>query len=877
MHRALQLFNGVAAFFAPPMLRVRRFLASAKIPAVAAVMALSSLAIEASAANVYGAPALQALNIGGGSGTPVVAVTADFNNDGYPDVAILKNTGNGTGGLSIYTGDAIGNLTLAHDYGSLNLGVVSWGPAANVMTAADVNGDGKIDLVIADWAGVAVLLGVGDPSASFVAANPMRPPLSTTGANALSVIVTDINHDGKPDIVALVRNGSSHYVEILFGTGGGKFVSGISYDVGDAYHLAMAKVDADAEPDLMLTGYSSGGLGSSYFLMKGIGNGLFLPTTKVLDVQNTAGYGDDSQLVDLDGNGTIDLVMTSIFGGGVWWSKGNGDGTFSAPTRLYATGIPSNGGRDMGQTVIADVNGDGLLDVVSDGYVLLQQPNHSFVFNQHIGYSVTWMLVGLDINHDGRADVITAGPGAGQIAVFKTQTGAASKVTATGSPQSTVFSTAFAKPLSITVTDAANFAVPNVQVMFAVPFGVGVASATPYSGLTDAQGKVSYTPVANGVLGCYQVKGAVTGIAAPLTFDLCNTGANDLTAIAASDNQTTLVSTAFTNPLQVKLTNAANTPLPGVMVTFTAPGSWSSATLSATTAVTDASGIASVSATANAFSGSYNVVATAPGATPTAIKLSNSSPAGSATSLNVDANTPQWAYVTKPFSGPIIVNVNDFWGNPVAGATVVFQLTPDAQTGATATFSALTAVSNAAGKAQVSATANGLVGHYFMKVSIQGSPAASPKTFSLNNYADLPAFMALTSGNPQSTDVNTSFAQKLRVKVTNSSNAATPQVRVYFVASGGATLSSVSALADANGFAEVTATADNTVGSYQVGAIVYDTSTEAPIMQLFSLTNTAPAVPSGVAGIPTLSEWGLIVLSGLLAFGSFVSLRRQHR
>jgi hypothetical protein len=81
------------------------------------------------------------------------------------------------------------------------------------------------------------------------------------------------------------------------------------------------------------------------------------------------------------------------------------------------------------------------------------------------------------------------------------------------------------------------------------------------------------------------------------------------------------------------------------------------------------------------------------------------------------------------------------------------------------------------------------------------------------------------------------------VKVTDSLNAATPQVRVYFTTNGNATLAPSSALADANGFAEVTATANGVVGSYQVGAIVFDTSTEAPITQLFNLTNLA-AIPT---------------------------------
>lgn len=99
--------------------------------------------------------------------------------------------------------------------------------------------------------------------------------------------------------------------------------------------------------------------------------------------------------------------------------------------------------------------------------------------------------------------------------------------------------------------------------------------------------------------------------------------------------------------------------------------------------------------------------------------------------------------------------------------------------------------------------------------------------------------MTLVSNTPQSTTVNTSFAQKVRVKVIAFDNSVTQQVRVHFLATGGAVLPAASALADANGIAEVTATADAKVGAYQVTAIVYDTVLEHSITQTFNLTNTA--------------------------------------
>ncbi len=817
---------------------------------------LSLLALDASAAAVYGPAGVQPANIGSG-GAPYVATTADFNNDGYRDVAVIKNNNDEHGSLAIYTSNPIGNLTLSHDYGIFNF------KNPNGITAADVNGDGIIDLIVTDDIGVSVLLGVGDGSATFVAASPQRLAFAEANGHAYSAVVADINHDGRPDIITLAYGSSTTYIEVLLGTGGGKFLSSYQYDIDSAVNLSLANIDADAEPDILLT------TADKVFFLKGIGSGFFVSLGQVLDLNSTVYLAFDTQTVDLDGDGKTDLVMTNSFGNGVWFAKGNGNGTFQTPKRLYATGLPSDGGRDMGKTVVADVNADGLLDIVSDGYVLLQQPNHSFVYAQHIGYSQTRMLTSLDLNSDGCADVITRGPGLSDIAIFKTLTCSPNHVIESGSPQSTVYGTAFAIPLSITVKNAANVGVPNLQVIFSAPTGVAVPSASGFVGVTDAQGKISYTSVANNVFGCYTLHAVIEGYNAgnPVNFNLCNTGANALT-VTGGDNQSTLVNSAYATTLQVKLTDDNSAPKAGVTVNFIAPNSGARATLSAASAVTDANGLASITATANGMSGSYKVAVSAAGATPAAITLTNAAAAGSAALIYVDVSNPQYAYVSQPFSGPIVIHVQDFFGNPVAGETVVYQIALDAITGATAALSATTAVTDLAGNAQVTAIANGFVGKYAVKVSVLGSALTSPQTFFLRNVADLPALMTLESGTPQSTLINTTFAQKLRVKVVNSNGEVTPQVQVFFLSDSGVTLSAISVLADANGYAEVTATADGNVGLHQVTAIVDGdhTSTESDISQVFNLTNLTPVViQENVQQIPSLSTWSLLLLGLLLA------------
>lgn len=845
-----------------------RWLQSAKRVAagVAAAAALCTAALPAHAANIYGPPDLQANSASNAPNVSTAAVSADFNNDGYPDLAVLNGD---TNQLLIYLGTPIGGLALKHDFNNLVFGL----DKPNGISAGDMDGDGKLDLVITDRLGVSILKGSGNNNGDFSAfIRPVLADASDWGAH--NPMLADLNHDGKLDIVVGVYDsgnfGGTHYFEVLQNVGLGFFILTSQYEVtysGLAAHSTtreaqLADMDGDGKIDLVFVDQV---VGASVSWMKGTGSGGFAPQASLLGVGAGVGAISDFEVADVDGDGKMDLLMQNYYGQGVWMAKGVGNGIFLPSAKLFATGISGGGGRDMGRIIISDVNGDGRLDVISDGYVGLQQANHSFVLNEHMGYSVTRMLAAIDLNRDGRADLVTSGPGAGKIAIFKTLALSASSIGITGTPQSTVFNTAFAQPLSIKVLDSNGVGVPGLVVgITPVNPGPSLPVATSGSGTTNAQGIFSYTPTANGVMGCYQMKGTIGTLGNVPTFDLCNTNTDTL-AVTAGDSQTTLVNTAFGMQLQVRLTDASSNPKAGVTVTFGGPSVPSRVVLSSATAVTDANGYAAVTATATGKSGAYSVSVTAPGTAGASIKLSNSAPAGAAAAIAFDVSTPQWAYVTQPFSAPVTAHVQDFLGNPVQGATVAFAITADPVSGASASLSALTAVTDAAGNAQVSATANGFVGTYAVKASVPASSLVSPQSRQLRNIADLPKFMTTAGGTPQSTPINTTFAQKLRVQVTGWDGSVTPQVRVFFLASGGAVLSADSALADANGIAEVTATADGTVGSYQVSAVVYDTVLEQPITQTFDLTNTAggnpPGNPGSPAPVPVDSPLALLGLS----------------
>lgn len=96
---------------------------------------------------------------------------------------------------------------------------------------------------------------------------------------------------------------------------------------------------------------------------------------------------------------------------------------------------------------------------------------------------------------------------------------------------------------------------------------------------------------------------------------------------SSGGGQSAQVNSPFPSPLRASAADA-NIPLANVPVNFTAPGGGASASLSASTAVTNSSGIAQINATANAVAGAYNVSATVTGLSPAQFSLTNTLPGG---------------------------------------------------------------------------------------------------------------------------------------------------------------------------------------------------------------------------------------------------------
>jgi hypothetical protein len=150
--------------------------------------------------------------------TAYMPAVGDFNGDGKLDLAV---TGAGVTGpqdneVTILLGNGDGTFTLA------NNSTFPTGKAPQAIAVADLNGDGKLDLVIANYgdATLTILLGNGDGTFAPASGSPIA-----VGNAPYAVAVADLNGDGKLDIA--VANNGDGAVTVLLGKGDGTFTSAI--------------------------------------------------------------------------------------------------------------------------------------------------------------------------------------------------------------------------------------------------------------------------------------------------------------------------------------------------------------------------------------------------------------------------------------------------------------------------------------------------------------------------------------------------------------------------------------------------------------------------------------------------------------------------
>ena len=312
------------------------------------------------------------------------AVIGDFTGDGILDMATIDQK---TSNIHIHAG--LGNGKFAGDE-LFEINTAGTGAVNFFMATADLNGDGLADLVV----------GIRSSKGKYLIQPLLRNPTGGFRPAAIfapttvfvSFSLADVTRDGRPDLVVV---GTAQY-GVLVGNGNGTFqpeIQAFSQTLHDPT-LAIGDFNGDGNPDLAIP------VDNGIFILFGDGTGRF-PTGTTFTT--TEEFGPIAA-ADLNKDGKQDLIVESLPRGVVEVLLGDGGGGFGlpqvyfvAPVGAYPTGL-----------AIGDVNGDGILDIVTtDPAVLIGKGDGTFEAAAVFPGNFSWQTLQLaDLRGIGQLDIV---------------------------------------------------------------------------------------------------------------------------------------------------------------------------------------------------------------------------------------------------------------------------------------------------------------------------------------------------------------------------------------------------------------------------------------------------------------------------------------
>ncbi len=241
-----------------------------------------------------------------------------------------------------------------------------------VLAVADVNGDGIDDIFVTGTTGQAGELFLGQPDGSFKPA-PEQPWATTTESDDVGALFVDINGDKHPDLI-LVGGGVEHArgdsllnARVYLNDGHGKFTlapAGTLPATGESMAaIAAADFNHDGKVDLFIGGRVVPGKYPETprsFLYRNVGGKFVDVTDELAPGLRNVGMVTAAVWADIDGDKRPDLIVATEWGPVTYWhNTGKGFENLTAKSGLAAyTGWWS-------ALAVADVNGDGRLDIIA--------------------------------------------------------------------------------------------------------------------------------------------------------------------------------------------------------------------------------------------------------------------------------------------------------------------------------------------------------------------------------------------------------------------------------------------------------------------------------------------------------------------------------
>ncbi|HMK20507.1 MAG TPA: IPT/TIG domain-containing protein [Chitinophagaceae bacterium] len=409
-------------------------------------------------------------------------VIADMDGDGKPDLVVVDNL---NGFFAFYKNTSSG-------------ATISFGPRTNFMSGnkpqrlavGDIDGDGKLDVAVTNTNDNNISVFRNTTSGGAIS---FAPKINFTASNqCLAICIADLDLDGKPDIATASTN-STNNISILRNTGSvGTIAFAPKTDltvIGALNNIVARDINNDNKPDLTVTNFGVDQLS----ILRNTSTAGSISFATSVDFP-TGPFPDGISLGDIDGDGKIDISITYfnliVSGESVYRNTSAGSTISFAPRIDYVAGDASI------SCDINDLDGDGKRDLA-----VLNNLESIFLFkNNSVSGTISFLekgnfpslgsgkIVSCDLNGDGKPELATI-RGATRVSIERNES---------TKPQITSFTPTTAGPgATITIKGG------NLTGVTAVSFG-GIAA----SSFTIINDTTLTAVVNNGVSGTVSVNAA---------------------------------------------------------------------------------------------------------------------------------------------------------------------------------------------------------------------------------------------------------------------------------------------------------------------------------------------------------------------------------